>query len=147
MEHPYSDHARSTAIHTVRRNYHTPVRPPQAIAAPCTASIETDTALLMDLLMYGIAAALIALGLTGSVVPLLPGIPSLAASGSSPAPIIDRRRNVCSFVTRKPPHGTDGKGSTRDGWRSPNRHPSQNGHVRSLKTLEYPRYRTFLALG
>jgi len=67
MEHPYSDHDRSTAIDMVRRNYHTPVRPPQAIAAPCTASIETDIALLMDLLMYGIAAALIALGLAGSV--------------------------------------------------------------------------------
>jgi hypothetical protein len=69
MEHPYSDHDRSTATHTVRRNYHIAVRPPQAIAAPCTASIEIDIALLMDLLMYGIAAALIAPGLAGSDVP------------------------------------------------------------------------------
>jgi uncharacterized protein YqgC (DUF456 family) len=75
MEHPYSDYDRSTATHTLRRNYHTRVRPPQAIASPGTGSIETDVALLMDLLMYGIAAALIALGLAGSVVPLLPGIP------------------------------------------------------------------------
>jgi hypothetical protein len=69
MEHPYSVHDRSTATHTVRRNYHTQVRPPQAIASPGTASIETDIALLMDLLMYGIDAALIALGLAGLVVP------------------------------------------------------------------------------
>jgi hypothetical protein len=69
MEHPYSEHDRSTATHTVRRNYHTRVRPPQAIASPGIASIETDVALLMDLLIYGIAAALIALGLADSVCP------------------------------------------------------------------------------
>jgi hypothetical protein len=75
MEHPYSDYDRSPATHTVHRNYHTPVRPPQAIAAPGTAIIETAIALLM--LMYGTAVALIALGLAGSVVPLLPGIPPI----------------------------------------------------------------------